>query len=390
MNNKYKLFSFVSWLLLSQGITTLLAAPINPTESDFGNTAGGSSALINLINGTGNTAFGNLALYKNTNGNYNSAFGVSALEQNITGTHNTALAAHSLIANTTGSFNIGLGVSTLASNTEGSSNIAIGRDAMIANTTGGNNTSVGEWSLYNNTLGNGNTALGYHTFLNKLGGNNNLALGISAGVNLKTGNNNVYIASAGVTNESNTIRVGSAGHTKTIIGGIRGKTVLADAVPVVIDSTGRLGTVVSSERFKKDIQDMKEASRNLLKLRPVIYHYKQMDENGDNRLEYGLIAEEVAKVYPDLVAYGADGKIETVQYQKLTPMLLNEVQRLNRVIEASQQNEQHLAAAFKAEQLKNQEQTQVIAELKAQLGDMKLLSERLSRLEARQVIAANR
>ena len=111
------------------------------------------------------------------------------------------------------------------------------------------------------------------------------------------------------------------------------KTGIANAVAVVIDSNGQLGTLNSSERYKKDIHDMDEASRRLLELRPVTYHYKELSEDGSNPLEYGLIAEEVAKVYPDLVAYDAHGKIETVQYHKLTPMLVNEVQRLDTLLQ---------------------------------------------------------
>ena len=128
-------------------------------------------------------------------------------------------------------------------------------------------------------------------------GNNNLALGINAGANLTVGSNNVYLANAGAASESSTIRVGS-NHTRTFIAGIRTrKTGLANAVPVLIDSNGQLGTANSSERYKKDIQDMADVSHKLLQLRPVTYRYKESDDNGENPLEYGLIAEEVAQVY---------------------------------------------------------------------------------------------
>ena len=98
-------------------------------------------------------------------------------------------------------------------------------------------------------------------------------------------------------------------------------------VPVMVDPTGQLGTVSSSRRFKEDIQDMGDASSGLLRLRPVIFRYKQPYQDGSKPVDYGLIAEEVAQVYPDLAVKGADGQIETVQYQKLTPMLLNELQK---------------------------------------------------------------
>jgi hypothetical protein len=129
-----------------------------------------------------------------------------------------------------------------------------------------------------------------------------------------------------VDGESNTTRIGTQGNqNRTFISGVRGvSTGVANGVPVVIDSNGQLGTVNSSRRFKEDIADMAGASDNLLKLRPVMYRYKQPYADGSKPLDYGLIAEEVAEVYPDLVATSNDGEIETVQYQKLTPMLLNE------------------------------------------------------------------
>ena len=186
-----------------------------------------------------------------------------------------------------------------------------------------------------------------NTLLNKTTGSNNLALGQNAGKNLTAGNNNIYLSNVGAVTESATIRIGNAtNHSRTFIAGVRGKsTGTRNAVAVVIDSNGQLGTINSSERFKKDIQDMNIASRRLLQLRPVTYHYKEPADDGTNPLEYGLIAEEVAKVYPDLVAYDADGNIETVQYHKLTPMLVNEVQHLNELL--------------KTEKNKNAAQTQV-------------------------------
>ena len=161
-------------------------------------------------------------------------------------------------------------------------------------------------------------------------GDGNLALGASAGRSLTSGTNNIYMRHPGVATESNTIRIGDIAHSRTFLAGVRGRTTsVSNAVGVVIDSNGQLGTVNSSERSKTNIQDMDEASHRLLELRPVTYRYKQDSEAGNGTLEYGLIAEEVDKVYPGLVARDNDGNIETVQYHKLTPMLLNEVKRLN-------------------------------------------------------------
>lgn len=285
-----------------------------------------------------------------------------------------------LLLNFHGADNTGLGYAALQ-NTQGSANTAAGATALNKNTTGSANTAVGVNALFNNSTGAGNVALGYKALQNKTTGGNNLALGQSAGSSLTAGNNNIYLSNVGVAGDNSTIRIGNAtNHTRAFIAGVRGKkTGIANAVAVVIDSNGQLGTINSSQRFKKDIHDMSDASRRLLELRPVTYHYKQPGEDGSNPLEYGLIAEEVAKVYPDLVAYGADGMIEMVQYHKLTPMLINEVQHLNSLLQA--------------EKDKNLAQTQEIANLKQQMNVLQAqaerieaLTSRLSRIEANQAL----
>jgi hypothetical protein len=162
-------------------------------------------------------------------------------------------------------------------------------------------------------------------------GASNIALGDSAGIHAPPDNSNsIYIGSLGSASDSaGTIQIGTGGtQTSFFAAGITGVTTGAnDAVAVVIDSHGQLGTINSSQRFKEDIQDMGDASDGLLRLRPVTYRYKQAYEDGSKPLDYGLIAEEVATIYPDLVVRDRDGKIQTVQYQKLTPMLLNELQK---------------------------------------------------------------
>ena len=221
-----------------------------------------------------------------------------------------------------------------------------------------------------------------------------MAVGINAGINLKPGNENIYIANTGKTAESLTIRIGRPGYARTFIGGIRGRaTGMPDSVPVVIDSNGQLGTVNSSARFKKEIKDMNEASHNLLKLRPVTYRYKQSNDNGENPLEYGLIAEEVAGVYPELVAHSADGQIETVQYHKLIPMLLNELQAQNKLLEKTQADATNLAGQLNEERLKNQQQALQLSTLSKQLDTLQAqenaietLRQRLSMIESQQVV----
>ena len=159
-------------------------------------------------------------------------------------------------------------------------------------------------------------------------GNDNIAIGIAAGFNITT-SNNIDIGNQGSASDSGTIRVGDPTvHSSFFVAGVRGVTTSNNnAVNVMIDGNGQLGTVNSSRRFKEDIQDMGDASANLMRLRPVTYRYKQPYVDGSQPLDYGLIAEEVAEVYPDLVVRNKDGEVETVQYHKLTPMLLNEVQK---------------------------------------------------------------
>src|SRR5262249_41630858 len=149
---------------------------------------------------------------------------------------------------------------------------------------------------------------------------------------LTSGDNNIIIgSSSGSAGMANTTIIGDGtNQTRVFITGIRGvTTVNNNASPVVIDSAGQLGTISSSRRFKEDIQDMGSASEDLMRLRPVTFRYKQPFGDGSKPIQYGLIAEEVAEVFPDLVARDADGAIETVKYQLLDSLLLNEMQKLN-------------------------------------------------------------
>ena len=163
-------------------------------------------------------------------------------------------------------------------------------------------------------------------------GSNNIALGNNSGINATIGNFNIYIGNPGVAAETNTIKIGTSFvQTKTFIAGIRGATTgVANAVSVVIDSAGQLGTTSSSRRYKEESQDMAESSSGLMKLRPVTFRYTKAYANGDRPVQPGLIAEEVFEVYPELVVHDSNGEIETVQYQKLIPMLLNELQKQER------------------------------------------------------------
>src|SRR6266567_4412582 len=316
------------------------------------NTAEGFNALLSLTSGQLNTAFGFAALKSDTTGGFNTAVGGQALKSN-TGSGNTAVGANALVSNISGSENVAVGMGALAGNLIGSANVAMGFQALNANTafnnvavgdqalrfnsTGFSNVAVGSVALVNNTTGNRNTAIGGSALvINDTGalntavgvealfsnnGTNNIALGFRAGSNLTAGNNNIDIGNAGVAAESATIRIGSF-QTRTFIAGIRGRTTgFANAVPVLIDTAGQLGTASSSRRFKNDIKSMDEASEAILALKPVTFHYKS-DSTGTP--QFGLIAEEVAAVNPDLVVRDDQGQIYTVRYDAVNAMLLNE------------------------------------------------------------------
>lgn len=222
--------------------------------------------------------------------------------------------------------NTALGLNALINNTQ-VYNTAVGLAALSADTNGFQNTALGAIALQNNIGGTNNVAVGYSALLNNTAGNSNTAIGPSAGLNT-TGDFNIMIGNSGLSADANTIRIGDSNQNRAFIAGISGKTTgLSGAVNVMVDTNGQLGTVSSSRRFKEDISDMADASSGLLRLRPVTFRYKRPYEDGSKPLDYGLIAEEVAQVYPGLVVKTADGQVETVQYQKLTPMLLNEVQK---------------------------------------------------------------
>jgi hypothetical protein len=331
------------------------------------NTANGSQALLANTTGSGNTGTGAGALTANTTGVYNTATGRNALNANTTGDENTAGGSSALSNNTTGNGNTADGRAALYSNTSGSANTAVGNSALYANTTGYNNAAFGESALEGNTTGHSNTAIGRQALVGNTAGFRNIAVGHSAG-GFSTGDYNILIGHGGVAAESNTIRIGAPGdHTRTFITGIRGVTTgNANAIPVLIDGAGQLGTVSSSRRVKDDIADMAGASAGLMQLRPVTFHYKSDQNAGGRSLQYGLIAEEVADVYPGLIAHSADGQIETVMYQFLPPMLLNEFQKQQRTIDTLEAQ----TAADKA-------QIQTLTE------QLTALAERLSRLEKR-------
>jgi hypothetical protein len=284
------------------------------------NTAIGAGTLFNNT-ADQNTAIGAGALLSNTTGSFNVAAGESALFFNTTGTLNVATGHSALLNNTTGSDNTANGSAALVFNTTGTGNTAIGEDALFKNTTGDQNTANGFFALWNNTTGLRNTAIGTKALFGNTIGSFNIAVGRSAGALLTTGDNNIDIGNFGIAGDSATIRIGAA-QTKTFIAGIRGVTTgIANAIPVLVDTAGQLGTAGSSRRFKSEIKPMNNASEAVLGLRPVTFHYKS---DTTDTPQFGLIAEEVAAVNPDLVVRDKDGEIYTVRYDAVNAMLLNE------------------------------------------------------------------
>jgi hypothetical protein len=365
------------------------ALRFNTTGTD--NSAFGHYALRANTTGIRNSAFGEDALISNTGGGYNSAFGKDALRANTTSSSNSAFGYGALRAstaannsafgsvalrnNTSGYENSAFGQAALYLNTTGLRNSAFGAKALYANTDGDSNSAFGPRALSSNTIGNGNTAFGHAALAANTTGNSNIAVGMSAlgaattgsrniaigpatGAAQTTGSQNIYIDNSGVAGESNKIRIGNAGHDGTFINGIHGAT-SSGGIGVLVNSTGKLGTTVSSIRFKEDVRDMGTASEKLRQLRPVVFRYRaDAGQPPSDVDEYGLIAEEVAEIAPELVANDDEGKPFSVRYHVLPAMLLNEMQEQQRTIET---------------------QERALAEQRAQIA---VLSERLERIEA--------
>jgi hypothetical protein len=246
-----------------------------------------------------------------------------------------------------GNFNTAVGAIALNQNSAGTRNSAIGYAALNSNASGSDNTALGMQALGFNTSGSNNTALGVNSLLSNSGGSNNIAVGFNAGSAVGTGDFNILLGNDGVDGESRTIRIGTPNtHLQTFIAGISVTGV--SGAHVLVSSDGQLGVELSSRRYKEDIRDMGEASNDLLRLRPVTFRYKQAALAGERPREYGLIAEEVAEVYPDLVVHSATGEIETVQYHKLVPMLLNELQKQHQQLGKQEEELSQLKARLAA------------------------------------------
>ncbi len=306
------------------------------------NTANGVNALWSNSSGNYNTASGVQALFDNYAGDNNTANGANALANNTSGGNNTASGSRALFMNTTGIWNTADGVNALLNNTTGEGNTANGVNALKSNTTGDHNTANGVNAPARNGSGHRNTALGTNALLFNAVGSNNIAVGFQAG-QLLHGDNNIDTGNPGVAAEGETIRIKSS-QTRTFIAGISGATASGGAA-VFVNSDGQLGTSTSSQRFKDQIKPMDKASEALFALNPVSFRYKK-EINPERIPQFGLVAEEVEKVNPDLVVRDADGKPYTVRYEAVNAMLLNEFRKEHRRVQELEKQVEKLTAGL--------------------------------------------
>jgi len=330
---------------------------LNVLTTGEANTGLGWRALFSVGAGSFNTAVGAGALVLNT-GEDNTALGAAAGLLNTTGLGNVAVGAGALVYNDSGDFNTAIGSAALNLNTTANDNTAVGSGALAVNAIGTGNTGIGRQALLS-TTGNGNTALGAFALQNVETGGDNIGLGNGAGQALITGDNNIYIGSnVSSSTESNNIRIGTQGtQMATFIAGISGAMISGTAV--VVNGFGQLGVAPSSKRFKDEIKPMGKTSEAILALKPVTFRYKkEIDSNGVP--QFGLVAEEVAKVNPDLVVRDEDGKVYTVRYDVVNAMLLNEFLKEHKTVQ-----EQGAMIAHQQEQI--EELTAGLQKVSAQL-----------------------
>lgn len=284
-----------------------------------GNTAEGTNALLSRTSGIYNTGIGIYSLLSVTDGDANTGVGAGTLLANTAG-ENTAVGAGALFSNTTAGGNTAGGAFALFSST-GLSNTAVGDRALLLNTTGGFNTAVGQAAMLNNTTGSSNIAIGVQALGNNDTGSSNIAIGNVAGTGITTATNVICIGQVS----------GADVDSRTYIANISGTTVSgggSDSVTIDL-TTGLLGHLSSSRRYKEKIQPMDNASETLYRLKPVTYRFKK-EIDATQSLDYGLIAEDVAEVDPDLAIRDAKGQVESVRYTAINAMLLNEFLKAHR------------------------------------------------------------
>ena len=321
------------------------------TSGNYNTGVGGGTLALN--NADSNTAVGTAAMLLNTSGGNNTAVGTDALLHNDDGFFNTAVGDHALFNNTTGDQNTALGQGALSANIDGNHNTATGQFAMLNNDHGTENVANGYQALPQNTGGAFNVAVGNNTLFHNTTGGDNTAIGDSAGFNQDTGSGNVYIGDgmSGVAGETNHTYIRNIQNTIISGGG-------TDYVTINL-ATGLLGHLTSARRYKENIQPMDKASEALYQLKPVTYRFKK-EIDPSQSVEYGLVAEEVAQVDPNLAIHDGKGQIESVRYMAINVMLLNEFLKEHRKNEEQQRQIEVLTAQLK-------EQSAQIEKVTAQL-----------------------
>jgi Chaperone of endosialidase len=340
-------FAFVCF-----GLFPKAQAVVPPPDGGYpgGNTAEGQNSLLSLTSGTYNTAVGFFSLSVDSTGNFNTANGAGALLSN-TADDNTATGAGALLSNTEGSFNTASGAFALFSNTAGDFNTATGFQALFGNTTGSVNTATGYRALQDNTTGTNNTATGFLALANNTEGDANTATGYRALHDNTTGIQNTaigYYAGHDVTGDNNVCIganvFGAAGVDNTTwIRNVYDSVATARAV--YVNANNKIGTLSSSRRYKEEIRPMAEASEAILALRPMTFRYKK-DIDPKRSRSFGLIAEDVAKVSSDLITCDEQGNPQTVRYEAINAMLLNEFLKARRQIDAQQKQIEALTAGL--------------------------------------------
>jgi len=373
----FALFAFACFVL-----SPAVEAVSPPPDGGYANftTAEGTNALLHLTTGANNTAVGWSSLGFLTTGNLNTGVGTAALLFD-TADANTATGAGALLNNSTGSGNTANGAVALLSNTTGEENTAVGFEAM-KNAAGGGvnfNTAVGIQALMSTTA-NANAAVGDLALENDTSGDFNTAIGAASGLNQTTGSGNVYIGQGieGVAGEDNHTYIKNINVTSVNGSG-------TDFVTVNL-GTGLLGHVSSSRRYKEEIKPMDKSSETLYRLKPVTYRFKK-EIDPSQSLEYGLVAEDVAQVDPNLAIRNGKGQIESVQYMSINAMLLNEFLKEHKKVEAQQAS----IAELKSTVAQQQKAMEVLtAQLKEQAAQIQKVSAQLQVSKSAPQVVANK
>jgi Chaperone of endosialidase len=373
MKSRKIIFTTILSALVCFGLSPAANAiePAAPADDvGGGNTADGANALLSLTSGTFNTAIGFDSLLLTSDTNFNTGVGAGTLLLN-TSSQNTAVGAGALLSNSDGADNNAVGAFALFNNVSGSFNNAVGRGAQ-QNSTGDQNNALGDLAMFSNTTGSFNTAVGDDALFNCVDGSSNVAIGDEAGTSIVSASNMVAIGATGAgpfADISNTCFIASIFDQPVSDAGT--------AQDTFVDQFNVLGFLPSSQRFKHDIKPMDKASEVILALKPVTFKYNS-DEKG--KTQYGLIAEEVAAVAPDLVFRGKDGEINTVRFEQVGAMLLNEFLKEHKKVQSLE--------ATVAQQQKGMEI--LTAQLREQAAQIQKVSARLEVNKAAPQVVANK